>query len=161
MTLLIKNATLHTGEKKNIFIKEGKIFSLNSKTPAADTTLDVAGKTVLPGIIVPHVHFRVPGGEHKEDWTTGSMAAIAGGVTTVLDMPNNNPGITSVELLEKKKKMIQGKSFVNYGLYIGATEKNIEELKRAEGIAGIKVYLGSSTGDLLVRDYGVLERKTV
>jgi len=100
----------------------------------------------------------VPGAEHKEDWETGSKAAAAGGITTVLDMPNNQPPIISQKDLERKRQLIRNKSYVNYGLYIGATETNLEELKAAQNIAGIKVYLGSTTGDLLVRDYSVVEK---
>src|SRR3989338_5390059 len=86
------------------------------------------------------------------------MAGVAGGVTTVLDMPNNNPPITNCALLERKRELIKGHSYVNYGLYVGATESNLEELKKAEGIAGIKIYLGKSTGGLVVENYEIIEK---
>ena len=158
MSLLIKNAQLTNSELVNIFIKDDLIYDISRKARLADKTIDAKGKTIMPGIIDSHVHFRVPGMEHKEDWQTGSKAAIAGGVTTVLDMPNNKPAITSKKLLKQKRCLIGGKSYVNYGLYIGATQSNLEELKSAQNIAGIKIYLGSTTGDLLIKDYGVVEK---
>lgn len=111
----------------------------------------------LPIIIDPHIHFRVPGGEHKEDWITGSGAALHGGVGMVFDMPNNNPSIDSIELLNKKKKIISKQLEksdypIKYKLYFGAARDNINEIKKLkkEEIAGIKLYMGSSTGSLLV-----------
>ncbi len=110
----------------------------------------------LPALIDPHVHFRVPGGEHKEDWRTGAAAAIAGGVTTVLDMPNNNPACTTKERLEEKKRLIDAQLAevgipLRYGLYLGASEKTVSEIENARGgYIGIKVFLGQSTGDLLM-----------
>ncbi|MBI4359478.1 MAG: dihydroorotase, partial [Candidatus Jacksonbacteria bacterium] len=124
----------------------------------ADRTLDANGRLTLPGIIDPHVHFRSPGEEYKEDWASGSKAAVAGGVTTVLDMPNNRPPIITKETLEAKRRAIAGKSYVNYGLYIGATENNFDEIMRAKNAKGVKIYLGSSTGGLLLQDYGIVEK---
>ena len=158
MSILIKNVYSVSGELVTIFIKSDLIYSIGFRKPFADEVIEGEGKLVMPGIIDPHVHFRVPGGEHKEDWPTGSAAAAAGGVTTVLDMPNNDPPITSQEFLKKKKALIEGRSLVNYGLYMGATEDNLEEIKQTREIAGVKVYLGSSTGSLLVKDYTVVER---
>jgi len=111
----------------------------------------------LPIIIDPHVHLRVPGGEHKEDWVTGSKAALSGGIGMVFDMPNNNPSIDSVKFLEEKKEIIEKQlseqSYpLKYKLYFGAAKDNIEEIKKLnkEDIAGIKLFIGSSTGSLLV-----------
>ena len=158
MTTVIKNARASDGQITDIFIKDGIISEIGLTRSIADKKLDAEGRLVIPGIIDPHVHFRMPGEEYKEDWESGSMAAIAGGVTTVLDMPNNQPPTTTVERFSKKRRMIAGKSYVNYGLYIGATEDNIDELINARTAVGIKIYLGSSTGGLLVRDYKVVER---
>jgi len=110
----------------------------------------------LPALIDPHVHFRTPGATHKEDWQTGTAAAIAGGVTTVFDMPNNTPSITNLELLNEKTKIIDeqinsGGIDINRYFYLGATENNLDELERCkEKIIAVKVFMGSSTGDLLV-----------
>lgn len=158
MTLLIKNAELVSGQIVNIFIKDELIYDISKKLPLADQVIEAKGKVIMPGIIDPHVHFRVPGAEYKEDWETGSKAAAAGGITTVLDMPNNQPPTISQKDLERKRQLIRDRSYVNYGLYIGATETNLKELKAARNIAGIKVYLGSTTGSLLVRDYGAVEQ---
>ncbi|MEK9165721.1 MAG: dihydroorotase [Patescibacteria group bacterium] len=158
MTLLIKNAQLVSGQIVNIFIKEDLIYDISQKTPIADQIIEADGNLAMPGIIDPHVHFRVPGAGYKEDWETGSKAAAAGGITTVLDMPNNQPPTISQKDLERKGQLIRDRSYVNYGLYIGATETNLEELKSAQNIVGIKVYLGSTTGNLLVRDYNIVEK---
>lgn len=112
----------------------------------------------LPIIIDPHVHFRVPGQEYKEDWITGAQAAQSGGVGMVFDMPNNSPSIDSLERLEEKNKTIQAQLkqtdfSLQYKLYFGATANNAEEIKKLKGhplVCGVKLYMGSSTGDLLV-----------
>jgi len=157
MSILIKNAQLANGQLVNIFIKDQLINSINFKKPLADKKIDAKGKLVIPGIIDPHVHFRVPGASYKEDWETGSLAAASCGITCVLDMPNNNPAITSQEKLDQKYQLIRGKSYVNYGLYIGATESNLSKLKNIQRAVGIKIYLGSSTGGLLVTNYKKVE----
>jgi dihydroorotase len=122
-----------------------------------DRVIEAEGLTVLPGAIDAHVHFRVPGGAHKEDWDSGSMAALAGGVTTVLDMPNTDPPTTSLEALEAKRALVAATARVNYGFYMGATAHNVSEAARAENVAGLKVYMGSSTGGLLVHAEEALE----
>lgn len=127
-------------------------------------SIDASGLLLLPAAIDAHVHFRVPGAEHKEDWTTGAPAAIAGGVTTVLDMPNNTPAITSPELLAQKKEII-GRQLslagipLRYHLYLGANTHTSDELGQfghhGHGdlpFIGIKVFLGQSTGTLLMDD---------
>ena len=95
------------------------------------------GKFLLPGLTDAHVHFRDPGFLEKEDWETGSAAALAGGVTTVLDMPNTMPATTTVEALEAKRTIALAKSKVQFGLFFGATRDNLEEIRRAENICGI------------------------
>ncbi len=121
------------------------------------------GRFLIPGLIDPHVHFRDPGFREKEDWASGSAAALAGGVTLVLDMPNTNPPTTTVAALEEKRVRAQAASKVAFGLFFGATTgedgklANADEIRQAEGIVGIKVYMGSSTGGLLVSDPAALE----
>ncbi|MFH1235505.1 MAG: dihydroorotase [Parcubacteria group bacterium] len=151
MRTRIINATLADGQKTSIDIVDGKIAGLGI-SGATDKTLDIGGKYVLPGVIDAHVHFREPGGEHKEDWTTGSRAAAAGGVTTVLDMPNTTPPTIDAGTLEQKR-LLAAKSIVNYGFHLGATVGNAEEIVKLRGsVAGVKIYVGSSTGSLLVSE---------
>lgn len=110
----------------------------------------------LPGLIDPHVHFRVPGGEHKENWITGARAALAGGFTTVIDMPNNNPAITNQAVLAGKKEIIdeqlrQTGILLRCYFYLGATADNLDEFaKTRDEIIGIKLFMGAGTGNLLV-----------
>lgn len=152
MKLLLKNGRVYRNSRllnANILIENGKIAGIG-EIKKADKEIDCSGKIIIPGLIDGHVHFRIPGWEQKEDWKTGSRAAAAGGVTTVLDMPNNNPSITSCAELENKKKLAEKDSLVNFGLYLGATAGNISELENCNGAKGIKVFMGSSTGNLLV-----------
>lgn len=142
----------------NIGVDNGKIVELKKSKIPADREIDCVGKIVLPGLIDVHVHFRTPGSEHKEDWNSGSSAAVHGGVTTVLDMPNNLPSTTTAKLLEEKRKLVEKKSYCNYGFFIGASTSNFEELPNAKNIAGIKVYMGSSTGTLLVDKIDALQK---
>lgn len=118
---------------------------------------DVTDKYILPGLIDVHVHFRTPGFEQKEDWFTGSKAALAGGVTTVFDMPNTNPTTIDIESLQLKREIVANTSLINYGFFVGAALDNLEKVKNLSGIAGIKIYMGSSTGNLLVKDMKSLE----
>lgn len=112
--------------------------------------------TVLPALIDPHVHFRMPGHEHKEDWQSGAWAALAGGYTTVFDMPNNSPSVIDEQTLNNKKSLIEKQLRqvnipINYYLFFGATADNIVELDKVKNdIIGVKVFMGSSTGNLLV-----------
>ncbi len=160
MSLLVKNGKVFTQGKlveTDVLCENGAITKI-SKGLTGDNVIDASGKLVLPGVIDPHVHFRVPGGEHKEDWEHASKAAAKGGVTTVLDMPNNSPSITTQKLLNKKRKIVKGKSLVNYGFHFGATATNAEEIMDVSGIASVKVFMGASTGDLLVSDPGEIYR---
>ena len=117
---------------------------------------------LFPALIDPHVHFRVPGAEHKEDWETGARAAIAGGVTTVFDMPNNNPPCTNIERLQEKNRLIEMQIArvripLRYRLFLGADAKHLHELPKVKAVAGLKIYMGSSTGSLLMSDRDSLE----
>lgn len=112
---------------------------------------------ILPGLIDMHVHFRDPGFTHKEDFLTGSRAAASGGITTVIDMPNTSPAALTREALSAKRAIAAVKSIVNYGFYMGASNDNLEEIRSAQNIAGVKIFMGSSTGNLLVQDLSVIE----
>jgi dihydroorotase len=120
--------------------------------------IDGSGLTALPAVIDPHVHFRTPGNELKEDWTSASQAAIAGGVTTVFDMPNNHPTCVTQERIKEKRVLIdqqlaQAAIPLRYKLYLGASRDHLDQLERFdESIIAIKLFMGSSTGDLLVED---------
>jgi len=125
-----------------------------------ETVIDATGLHLLPGAIAPHVHFREPGHTDKEDLESGSRAAAAGGVTSFLDMPNNNPNATNRSILEKKIALASKKSVTHHGFFIGATKDNITDLQSVEGmdgVCGIKIFMGSSTGDLLVHEQEHLE----
>lgn len=135
-----------------------KIERKNKPEKVEGEIVDLKGKYLFPGLIDVHVHFRTPGMTQKEDWTTGSKAALAGGVTTVLDMPNTNPPVIDEKSLELKRSIVQKEALVNYGFYAGATLDNFEETQKCKNIAGIKIYMGSSTGTLLVDDPKVLEK---
>lgn len=164
-TLLLKNGMVvsaHGIKQADVLVRDGKIEAIAENIAAHDAeVVDCTGLHILPGAIDMHVHFRDPGGTHKEDFLSGSKAAAAGGVTTVVDMPNTTPLVTTVEALEAKRKIIEGRSYVNYGFYFGATEDNIEEARTAlagHNIKGIKIYMGKSTGNLLVESTEMLER---
>lgn len=120
---------------------------------AAGTTIDGRGRLLLPGVIDTHVHFRDPGLTHKADMETESRAAVAGGVTSFLDMPNTKPVTVSMEAVEAKMARASQVSVANYGFFIGATDSNIQELIDADysRVAGVKLFMGSSTGNMLER----------
>ncbi|MDH5720447.1 MAG: dihydroorotase [Spirochaetia bacterium] len=130
-----------TKEKECVFLKEFE------------------GLTVFPGFIDPHVHFRTPGKTDAEDWLHASKAALSAGVTTVLDMPNNNPPVIDMASYENKKKIISDKSLVNFGLFAALTPSNSDELKKIETIKGIKVYMASTTGNILIEDISKIDAK--
>ena len=152
MTLLIKNGKVYqngTLIKKNIFIKKDKITKLTNQELKADNVIDAKNKIIIPGLIDSHVHFREPGLTQKEDFLTGSMAAAAGGITTILDMPNTLPPTTNLQRFDEKRRLAK-KSIVNYGFHFGSTNDNIAEIEKVKGIAAVKVYMESTTGDLMV-----------
>ena len=143
----------------SVLIEDDKIAALDvAEHTRADEVIEARGLVLLPGVIDPHVHFRQPGLEHKEDLHSGSLAAAAGGVTTVLEMPNTRPPTTTVERLHQKLELASRCCLVNYGFYIAATSDNLSELQRARRTPGIKIFMGSSTGNLLVDDPEVLRR---
>jgi len=143
----------------DIFIENGKIQDVADRIHRpAEVVINEKGLTALPGIIDTHVHFREPGLTHKEDFSSGSKAAVAGGITSILDMPNTLPPATTSSLIQEKKKCAAQKSLVNYNFLIGATADNLEELNTCENIAGIKLFMGSSTGNLLVDNLKDIEK---
>lgn len=154
-TILLKDGQVGCGlgvYDADVLIEDGKIVSTFDwgKEIKADKVVDCKGKLILPGLIDAHVHMREPGQSYKEDWETGSKAAVAGGVTTVFDMPNNQPPVLTVKDLDAKRELISGRSYCNYGLYIGFNGKNISEINKAKNIAGVKVYAATSTGNMMV-----------
>ncbi len=153
-SLLIKHVQMITpfGKKEgDILIKNGKISAMDWKLPDhAEVIIKEKGLTLIPGVIDPHVHFREPGATWKETLESGSKAAVAGGVTSFFDMPNTNPSATTREAIAEKKKIAKETSLANYNFFIGATTNNLDELKAIENVPGIKIFVGSSTGSLLV-----------
>jgi len=156
---IFKNGTIvnqdgpHTAD---IGIRAGRIAALGSvTTDTADIATDCKGLHILPGVIDTQVHFREPGLEHKEDLSTGSLSAVMGGVTGVFEMPNTNPLTTTRETFADKIARATGRMHCDFAFFIGGTHDNVAELpelERLPGCAGVKVFMGSSTGSLLVPD---------
>ncbi|HVY02109.1 MAG TPA: dihydroorotase, partial [Caulobacterales bacterium] len=146
----------------DIGVRAGAIAAIGDLSQAdAGETFEAAGLTILPGIIDTQVHFREPGNEHKEDLETGARAAALGGVTAVFEMPNTAPPTTSVAALEDKLARAKGRMHVDHAFYAGASEESFDilaDLERVPGCAGIKTFMGSSTGTLLVGDDEGLDR---
>jgi dihydroorotase len=157
--LVLRGATVvnHDGEGlRDIAIAGGRIAALGDLAQAAAAeTIDCRGLTVLPGVIDTQVHFRDPGMTHKEDLESGSLSAVMGGVTAVFEMPNTNPTTTSAEALAAKVARAHHRMHCEFAFFIGGTRENtnaLPELERLPGCAGVKVFMGSSTGSLLVED---------
>lgn len=142
----------------NLLIQGSSILAIDPPQSArADHVVDATGLHLIPGVIDDQVHFREPGLEHKEDLHTGSLACAKGGVTTFFEMPNTNPATVTLDALEDKLNRAAEKSVVNYGFFIGATTNNLAVLKQAKRTPGIKIFIGSSTGNLLVDNQIALE----
>ena len=184
-SLLLHDAYIITADKEavgSIYIEDGKIVDLIYKEEAdyiskvlkllkeASETMELDGKCVMAGGIDAHVHFREPGLTHKADMATESKAALAGGVTYTMDMPNTNPPTITAEALKEKIELAKAKSHGKLAFHIGATNSNAEEICRLisegdpqtgirpENIAGVKVFMGSSTGNMLVDDSSALSK---
>lgn len=147
----------------DLLVRSGRFFRIGSNLKSPDFKVEEIngeGKFLLPGIIDAHVHFREPGLTYKADISSESGAAIAGGVTSFIEMPNTIPNTTTQERLEEKFRIAAATSVANYSFYIGATNDNFNELAKAAGAgaAGIKVFLGSSTGNMLVSDEKSIEK---
>ena len=163
--LILRGGTVvnHDGTgARDIGITGGRITAIGQLASAkAAREIDVRHLHILPGVIDSQVHFREPGLEHKEDLESGSRAAVLGGVTAVFEMPNTKPLTTSPETLAHKVARARNRMFCDFAFYVGGTRENVAHipaLERLEGSAGIKVFMGSSTGDLLVDDETSLDR---
>ena len=162
MRTLIRDATCVLPDqidRVNVLVDDGRIASVGGPAEAeADEVVDGAGRYLIPGVVDDQVHFREPGQTHKEDIRTASLACAKGGVTSYLEMPNTKPPAIDQAALNAKLDRAREVSAVNYGFYIGATPDNVEALKSAERTPGIKIFIGSSTGNLLVDEQEALER---
>lgn len=163
--LLIRNGCLVTHEQEglcDIGIHEGRIAAIGDlSTAESHAQFDAKGLHILPGVIDTQVHFREPGNEHKEDLESGSRAAVLGGVVGVFEMPNTKPATTTLEAVADKVARAHHRMHCDFAFYAGAAHDNvalISELEQADGVCGIKVFMGSSTGSLLVPDDETLFR---
>ncbi|WP_084398117.1 dihydroorotase [Henriciella aquimarina] len=157
--LILKNGTVVTpgGEDRaDIAVKNGKIAAIGKfEETQAGETYDATGLHILPGVIDSQVHFREPGLEYKADLETEARSAALGGVTAVFEMPNTNPSTTSPDMLTDKLNRAKGRMDVDHAFYAGATHENthlLGEMEQMQGCCGVKVFMGASTGDLLVHD---------
>lgn len=159
---LIRGATVVFPDGKriaNVLFSAGVVIDIDASSNAgADEVVDAPGHYLIPGVVDDQVHFRDPGLTHKEDLSTASHACAAGGVTTFLEMPNTKPPAITVDGVRQKERLAAEKSLVNFGFYIGATTDNMDELAEAKNIPGIKIFIGSSTGNMLVDEQDALER---
>lgn len=157
--LILRGGTIvsHAGEGAgDIGVRDGKIVTIGDlATASAGEVFNAAGLHILPGVIDTQVHFREPGPTHKEDLETGTRAAALGGVTGVFEMPNTNPSTTTEAAIADKLARAKGRAHVEHAFYVGATVENAEhlgELEMLPGVCGVKTFMGSSTGSLLVSD---------
>lgn len=164
-SILIKNALLiNEGEQyyADVYVKGSFIERIERQgiNMPADEVIDATGKILIPGLIDDQVHFREPGLTHKGDLYTEPKSAVAGGVTSFMEMPNTFPSAVTLELLEEKYARAATQSLANYSFYMGTTNTNLDELLRVDEtkICGVKIFMGSSTGDMLVDDPIALER---
>ncbi len=161
--LILKHGTVWTPSgpvETSVGVRDGKIVGLGVSGDANEV-IDCTGLMVLPGVIDSQVHFREPGLEAKEDLESGSRAAVLGGVTAVFEMPNTKPNTDSAEALADKLNRARDRMWCDHAFYVGATGDNADrlaELERLPGAAGIKVFMGASTGDLLVSEDAALAR---
>ena len=157
--LLFKHGTVVNQDgvgPRDIGVRAGRIAALGNIDPSqAGEVVDCTGLTILPGVIDTQVHFREPGAEHKEDLESGSRSAVMGGITAVFEMPNTSPLTVTAEALADKLRRATGRMHSDFAFFVGGTHANagnVQELERLPGAAGIKIFMGSSTGDLLVAD---------
>lgn len=158
-SLLINGEKIEKIIKADSFATEQEYEAYINRT-GCDAVTDATGLHILPGVIDDQVHFREPGNTHKATMASESAAAVLGGVTSFMDMPNNNPPAASLEALEEKFSIAAKDSYANYSFYLGATNENIDQIKNIdkERICGVKVFMGSSTGNMLVNDGLMLNR---
>ncbi len=166
MTTLLKNGTIINEGRTfigSLIINNERIISIFSgvqESYPCDNVIDCTGLCIIPGIIDDQVHFREPGSTYKGDIASESAAAVLGGVTSFMDMPNNNPPAVTLDGIREKDEIASRNSFANWSFYLGADNKNLEQIKKADPsqICGLKVFMGSSTGNMLVDDPGVLDQ---
>jgi dihydroorotase len=162
--LLIKNARLvneGTERQGDLLVENGRIARIDGEISTVGAhEIDAAGRVLMPGMIDDQVHFREPGVTYKADIASESRAAVAGGITSFMEMPNTKPQTVTLEALEDKFALAAGRAWGNYAFYLGATNDNIEELRRLgpTQTCGIKVFMGASTGNMLVDDPKILEQ---
>jgi dihydroorotase len=162
-SLLIRHARILLADGNwltgDVLVRDEQIVEIAAEIIATDISreIDATGLVLLPGVIDPQVHFREPGLEHKEDLTTASHACAKGGVTSFLEMPNTNPLTITQAALDDKLDRADQKSIVNYGFFIGATPANLPDILAANPTCGIKIFMGSAHGDLLVSTAATLE----
>ncbi|HUT78771.1 MAG TPA: dihydroorotase [Polyangia bacterium] len=163
-TLLIANARIVAADgvlEGDVLVRGERIESVGTDLAGcpADEVIDAAGRHLFPGLIDDHVHFREPGAAHKGDIASESRAAVAGGTTSFMEMPNTAPATTTRAALEAKHALAAASSMANWSFYLGATNQNLDEIRALEPSAdcGIKVFMGASTGDLLVDDPAALD----
>ncbi|NCQ03724.1 MAG: dihydroorotase [Cyanobacteria bacterium] len=153
--ILLPNGGIFLGD---LLIKDGKIAEIGTELTADSARIiDATGLTLLPGVIDPQVHFRDPGLTHKEDLFTASCACAKGGVTSFLEMPNTTPLTTTQAILDDKLYLASQKCLVNYGFFMGATAENLDDLRNANPACGIKIFMGSNHGALLVSTEAEIE----
>ncbi len=164
LSYLIRNAIIVNEGKltqSDLLVRDGHIAKIAPLLDTkADCEIEAAGLYLLPGVIDDQVHFREPGLLHKASIATESRAAVAGGITSFMEMPNTIPATTTLDLLEDKYRIAAQRSLANYSFYLGATANNLDEIKRInpKTVCGLKIFMGSSTGDLLVADPEVLDK---
>lgn len=163
-SILILNGTLVNENKvfeADIFVKDGLIESIGKdlQHKLADKTIDATGKIIIPGLIDDQVHFREPGLTHKAEIYTESRSAVAGGITSFMEMPNTVPNTLTQELLQDKYDIAARNSLANYSFYMGASNDNLDEVLKTDpkNVCGVKVFMGSSTGNMLVDNQRTLE----
>ena len=162
-TLIVNARLVNEGREfdGDLRIRDGRIEAIGSGLAARDgeTVVDAAGRRLLPGMIDDQVHFREPGLEYKADMATESAAAVAGGLTSVMDMPNTSPPTLDAAALEDKYRRAAGRMWANHGFYLGASNDNIEAIRALDPLSapGIKVFMGASTGNMLVDDPDTLD----
>ena len=156
---IVNEGSIQSGD---VFIQNGRIEAIGPGLAGrqADITIDADGQVLMPGMIDSHVHFREPGLTHKGDIASESRAAVAGGITSYLEMPNTIPPTTTRKRLAEKYRIASRTSLANYGFYLGATSDNLDEIKGVDPqqVCGIKVFMGASTGNLLVDQPDAIRR---
>lgn len=162
--ILIKNALMVNEGKSvpgDLLISDHRIARMDSHIPAGNArVIDAMGKHLMPGMIDDQVHFREPGVTYKADIASESRAALAGGITSVMEMPNTNPQTVSIGALEAKFALAAGRAWANYAFYLGGTNDNVDQIRQLDPnqTCGIKVFMGASTGNMLVDDPAILEQ---